>query len=84
MPNLPYSSIPLCSSHQVTTALERLGAYVGKRGRGSHAPYHKDAGDGRILTAVVVLDKKEMPKGTLRSILTSLEIPIEDFRDRVP
>jgi hypothetical protein len=35
--------------------------------------------DGRILSAPVVLGKREIPRGTLRSILVLLEISLDDF-----
>ena len=74
-----FNDIPLCSSREVIAALLRLGAYPGKATRGSHASYHRQREDGRILTGVVVLNKREMPKGTLRRILDNLEIPPQDF-----
>lgn len=74
-----FSQLPLCSSNQIVAALERLGAYRGRSGKGSHAPYHRENRDGRTLTAVVVLGRREVPKGTLRGILQGLDIPLEDF-----
>ena len=35
--------------------------------------------DERILTAVLPLDRKEVPKGTLKQILIELEITLDDF-----
>ncbi len=79
MPDIPLSRLPLCSSRQVVAAIERLGAYPGKKKRGSHASYHRRTPDGRIRTGVVILGRKEMPKSTLRGILISLDIPLGDF-----
>ena len=76
---MSFSELPLCSSRQLIAALGRLGAYPGKTGKGSHASYNRKTRDGRILTAVVVLGKKEVPKSTLRRILSGLEISASDF-----
>jgi predicted RNA binding protein YcfA (HicA-like mRNA interferase family) len=62
--------------------LVRLGCYAGKAKRSSHQSYHRvDPVTKRVLSAPVVLAKKEIPRGTLRSILTLLDISLEDFLD---
>ena len=71
--------LPLCSSAQVVSALGRLGCYPGKAKSSSHQSFHRRISDGRVVTAPVVLGKKEVPRGTLRSILALLEIPAEQF-----
>ena len=76
---MSFSELPLCSSRQLIAALGRLGASPGKTAKGSHASYNRKTQDGRILTAVVILGRKEIPKGTLRRILSNLEIPVSDF-----
>lgn len=56
----------LYSSREVIRALERAGfAYVSQRG--SHVKYRKAGSPTR--TAIVPADRKEIPRGTLRSIL---------------
>ena len=72
------AQIPLCSSREVTAALERLGAWH-VRTRGSHATYARMTPNGRRITQVI-LGKREIPRGTLRSILAGLDIPVEAFR----
>ena len=74
------SRIPICSSDEIIRALERLGCYRSRAGKGSHQPFHRRVGD-RILTGVVVLGRREVPKGTLRNILAQLEIPLEEFQE---
>ena len=69
----------LCSSRELTAALERLGCYPGRAARGSHLSYHRDLPNGRRLTAPVVLGLREVPRGTLRSILRLLQIDPEEF-----
>ena len=76
---MAFSRLPLCSSNEVISALERLGAYAGRAKRGSHASYHLRGRDGRIRTGVVILGKREIPKGTLRYLLKNLDISVEDF-----
>ena len=69
----------LCSSRELTAALERLGCYPGRAGRSSHRSYHRDMPDGRRLTAPVVLGRREVARGTLRNILRWLEISEAEF-----
>ena len=82
MPSIPLSALPLCSSTRLITALEALGAYQEGRHRGSHVAYHRDL-DGRIVTAAVALNKKEIPRPTLKSILVALEIELAEFLDEL-
>jgi len=71
---------PLCSSDEVIRALERLGCSPSRRAKGSHQVYQREA-DGRTLCAVVPIGKREIARGTLRSILSKLIISEEAFRD---
>jgi predicted RNA binding protein YcfA (HicA-like mRNA interferase family) len=80
MPEGP-TRIPLCSSTQITATLRRLGCYPGAARRGSHLAYHRRRSDGHILTAPVVLGKREVSRGTLRSILELLEISLDEFME---
>ena len=75
---MPFSQLPLCSSRQLIAAIERLGAFPGKKTSGSHASYHRQTENG-ILTATVVLGKREIPRSVVRSILKQLQISVEDF-----
>jgi predicted RNA binding protein YcfA (HicA-like mRNA interferase family) len=57
----------LYSSQQITKALEREGfAFVSQRG--SHVKYRKTDSDV-IFTVIVPAGRKEIPRGTFRSIL---------------
>ncbi len=52
---------------------------MGKAKRSSHCLYHRRMNDERTVTAVVILGKREIPKGTLKAILANLEIDVTDF-----
>ena len=52
-----------------------------KAGRGSHALYYRETPDGRLVTATVIRDRREMARPTLRGILEGLEINLQDFLD---
>lgn len=57
----------LYSSQQIVKTLEREGfAFVSQRG--SHIKYRK-SGDTIILTVIVPAGRKQIPRGTFRSIL---------------
>jgi predicted RNA binding protein YcfA (HicA-like mRNA interferase family) len=57
----------LYSSQQIVKALEREGfAFVSQRG--SHIKYRK-TDSGAIFTVIVPAGRKEVPRGTFRSIL---------------
>ena len=77
---MQFSRLPRCSSSELVNALYRLGCYRGKTTRGSHQLFHRDAGS-RILTGVVVLGKRELPRGTLKSVLEQLDISPDELRD---
>jgi predicted RNA binding protein YcfA (HicA-like mRNA interferase family) len=57
----------LYSSQQITKALEREG-FVFVSQRGSHVKYRKTDSDV-IFTVIVPAGRKEIPRGTFRSIL---------------
>ena len=42
--------------------------------------FHRDIGD-RIVTGVVVLGRREVPRGTLKNILEQLQISPEDLQN---
>ena len=59
----------LLSSDELIVALTKDGFYPrGKSRRGSHQVFRKELPEG-TRTAVVPLGKKEIPRGTLRSIM---------------
>jgi len=72
--------LPLVSSDRVLAALKRLGCYEPRRASGSHQPVCRDTPRGR-LTAVVVLGKHEMKRGTLQRVLRLLEMTEQEFID---
>ena len=78
---MPFSRLPLCSSRELIAALERLGCYPGRAEAGSHVSYLRRVSGDRVATAVVVLGKREVPKGTLQSILRGLQIETTEFLD---
>lgn len=46
--------------------------------KGSHAKYRK-TGEGRPLTVIVPMHKKDIPYGTFRAIVRQSELSKEDF-----
>lgn len=71
--------LPLCSSGDVIRALTKAGfEQRGKSKGGSHQAYIKQASP-RNLTAIVVLNKKEIPRGTLNGILRQANLSQEEF-----
>ena len=69
----------LCSSRQMIAALERLGCYSNRTNPSSHRTFHRRLPDGRVVSASVVLGKREVARGTTRDILTRLQISEADF-----
>lgn len=68
--------LPLCSSELVVKILERDGfAPTNLSSKGSHRTFRKHLPkEDRTLTTVVVLARKEIPRGTLESILKQAEM----------
>ena len=66
--------LPLCSSRQVVSALKRLGFKRGKAGKGSHQSYVRGSA-----VVIVIEGKKEIPRGTLKSILQQAGVSEEEF-----
>ena len=73
--------LPSCSSRKVIAAVVRLGAsHV--RTKGSHAVYLRETRHGPR-TAPIVLNKKDIPEGTLRVFLRQLDISVEEFEQNL-
>lgn len=70
--------IPLCSSDQIIRVLERNGFVKKKKTRGSHQALIRREGS-RSRVVIVVLGKKEIKRGTLRSILEMADMSLEQF-----
>ena len=66
--------LPVLSGQQVVKAFARLGWEVARR-RGSHIVLVKE---GHIAT-LSVPDHKEVAKGTMRSLIRSAGITVEEF-----
>jgi predicted RNA binding protein YcfA (HicA-like mRNA interferase family) len=67
--------LPVVKPKEVVTALEKAGWYVHRK-KGSHVIMHK-AGSRNML--VIPLHTQDMPKGTLRGILSDAELDVERF-----
>jgi predicted RNA binding protein YcfA (HicA-like mRNA interferase family) len=71
--------LPLVSSSEVIKVLKKAGfVYAPKRGKGSHQAFYKIDERGRKLL-VIVPKRRELPKGTLVSILQQANLSKEDF-----
>lgn len=70
--------LPVVSSKQVVRVLQKIGfEYAPKRGKGSHLAFAKK--DSEKTRLVIVPDRKEIPKGTLLSILDQAGLTREEF-----
>ena len=67
--------LPALKPREVIGALEKAGWYV-HRQKGSHLIMHK-AGSSIII--VIPLHTHDLPKGTLRGILSDAELSVEEF-----
>jgi predicted RNA binding protein YcfA (HicA-like mRNA interferase family) len=71
--------LPVVSSDDVIRALKKDGfEYAPKRGKGSHTALFKIDEKGRKLL-VIVPKRRELPKGTLLSILQQANLSKDDF-----
>jgi len=71
--------IPAVSSDDVTRVLKKVGfEYAPKRGKGSHAAFYRIDENGRKLL-VIVPKRRELPNGTLLSILQQANLSKDDF-----
>jgi len=67
--------LPVLKPREVVSALEKAGWYI-HRQRGSHLIIHK-ASSANII--VIPLHTHDLPKGTLRGILSDAELSVEEF-----
>jgi len=73
------TKFPIVSSKEVIKALRKAGfEYAPKRGKGSHIAMMKTKGAFHP-RLVIVPEKKNLPKGTLRSILDQAGLTKEEF-----
>lgn len=71
--------LPLVSSERVVNALQRLGCYCPRVADGTHLAVCRDTEKGR-LTQPVPLNKPEVKRKTLETILNGLGITEDEFR----
>ena len=70
--------LPVVSSKEIVRVLQKAGfEYAPKRGKGSHSAFVKKDKDRTCL--VIVPDKKEIPRGTLLSILEQAGLSKEEL-----
>jgi predicted RNA binding protein YcfA (HicA-like mRNA interferase family) len=69
---------PLVSSRRAVKALERLG-FEKAHTKGSHLTMRRDRADGGTDVLVIVLDRKQLPRGTLASALRQGRVSVEEF-----
>jgi predicted RNA binding protein YcfA (HicA-like mRNA interferase family) len=72
------SALPVLSGRKVVRAFEKLGWQVARQ-RGSHIIMVQE---GEI-TTLSIPDHKEIAKGTLRSLIRSAGITVDEFRDQL-
>ena len=70
---------PLVSSKQACAALERIGFHPRGDAKGSHQAYVRDRGDGGHDVIIVPLGKGEIARWTLKSMLRTGHLSIEEF-----
>jgi predicted RNA binding protein YcfA (HicA-like mRNA interferase family) len=70
--------IPLCSSDKIVKALKRAGFQPARHSKGSHQAFVKETAERKYIT-IVILGKKEVPRGTLKSILDQAGLSVEEF-----
>jgi len=72
------SKLPVLSGREVCAALCRAGfTEVPGRGKGSHVFLYREA----TATGVAVPDHRQVKRGTLRAILRSADLSVEEFLD---
>ncbi len=71
--------LPLCTSRKIIRTLERAG-FQATHSAGSHQTMERWTGRRTIVT-VVILGKKEVPRGTLRKILRLAQMSNQEFID---
>lgn len=70
--------LPVVSTREVIRVLQKVGfSYAPKRGKGSHLAFYKEESGKKRL--VIVPQRKEIPKGTLLSILEQAGLTRDNF-----
>ena len=66
------------SSNQIVSVLQKLGfTFISQKG--SHGKYKDFKGN----VVIIPMNKKEIPEGTLRSILKQADINLKQFKDNI-
>ena len=71
------AKLPVVSSDTAIRAFQRAGYWVDHR-TGSHVILRHPGSNRRLLS---VPNRKELPKGTLRGLIRSAGLTIEEFRE---
>ena len=71
--------MPLVSSQRLVVALRRLNFIDMPATGGSHHTMWRPRSDGTKDVCTVVLGKREVPRGTLTSILKQANVPLATF-----
>ena len=69
-------ALPALRSSDVVAAFEKLGWHIARQ-RGSHIIMVKDGS----LATLAAPDRKEIAKGTLRSLIRAAELTVHEFLD---
>ncbi|MFQ5813884.1 MAG: type II toxin-antitoxin system HicA family toxin [Anaerolineae bacterium] len=74
------SKLPLYSSDEIINALVRGGFEIARKSKSGHLSLRrpKQQGEGTDVT-VVPMNKKEVPRGTFRSILRLANVEVDEF-----
>jgi predicted RNA binding protein YcfA (HicA-like mRNA interferase family) len=67
--------LPVMKPQEVVTALHKAGWYI-HRQKGSHLVMHKDGSRNLV---VIPLHNHDLPKGTLRGIISDAELTLEEL-----
>ena len=75
------SKLPLYSSNEIVNVLLRSGFEIA-RTKGSHQTLKRPKQDEKGTDVVVVpIGKKEIPRGTFKSILRQADLELEEFQE---
>lgn len=77
------SKLPLLTSDEIINARLRGGIEIARKSKGSHQTLKRGRKLGGTDVTVVPVGKKEIPRGTLKSILKLANVEIEEFLDRL-
>jgi len=75
------SKLPLLTSDEIINALLRGGFEIARKSKGSHQTLKRARKLGGTDVTVVPIGRKEIPRGTLQSILKLANVEVEEFLD---